>query len=191
LDGGPGRGEEGVAELERVHALVRRLREHELPDRTPTVRYAFVHALYQNALYGSLQPARRVALSAAVARAVVELYGERNPAVTTQLALLLEAARDIPRAADYFLPAAGQAVGGSAHREAIALARRGLGLLEDLPAAPARARQECTLLLALGASLVATRGFASPDAEQAYLRARELCQPTADVATLFRALYGL
>src|SRR5262249_44650784 len=103
LDSEPALAEEGLAELERVHALVRQLREHELPDRTPTVRYAFVHALYQNALHGSLQPARRVTLSAAVARAVSGLYGAHNPAVATQLAFLLEAARDVPRAADYFL----------------------------------------------------------------------------------------
>src|SRR5262249_30684122 len=45
--------EERLEALERVHALVRRLRELELPDGTPTVRYAFVHALYQNAFYAT------------------------------------------------------------------------------------------------------------------------------------------
>ncbi len=54
--------------LDLVHGLVRRLGEYQLPDRTPTLRYSFVHTLYQNALYEGLQPSRKVAFSAAVAR---------------------------------------------------------------------------------------------------------------------------
>jgi predicted ATPase len=183
--------EERLAELDRVHALVRLLREHELADRTPTVRYAFVHALYQNALYASLQPTRRAALSATVARALVACYGERNPAVATELAFLFEAARDVPRAAEYFLRAAEHTVRVSANQEAIALARRGLDLLRALPDTPARARQELALLIALGVSLVPTRGFAAPEVEQTYLRARDLCERMEDISALFPVLYGL
>jgi predicted ATPase len=60
-----------------------------------------------------------------------------------------------------------------------------------LPDTPDRARQERALLLALGVSLVATQGFASPDVEQTYVRARELCQRTEELPTLFPVLYGL
>jgi predicted ATPase len=66
-----------------------------------------------------------------------------------------------------------------------------LALLQTLPDTPARAQQEQALLLALGVSLVATQGFASPDVEQTYLRARELCLRAEDTATLFPVLYGL
>src|SRR5262249_3507645 len=59
--------EERLDELDRVHAFVRVVREQELPDRTLTLRYRFVHVLYQNALYASLGPTRRASLSAAVA----------------------------------------------------------------------------------------------------------------------------
>ena len=183
--------EERLAELDRVHALVRSLREHELPDRTPTVRYAFVHGLYQNALYASLQPTRKATLSAAVAQALLDFYGPENPAVTTELAFLFEAARDFPRAAEYFLRAAEQAVRVAANQEAVVLARRGLEVLQKLPDTPDRARQELALLLALGVSLVATQGFASPDVEKTYDRARALCQRMEDIPTLFPVLYGL
>jgi serine/threonine protein kinase/predicted ATPase len=183
--------EEGLAELDRAHAFVRLVREQELPDRTPTARYAFAHGLYQNALYSSLLPARRLALSTAVARALLDFYGEKNPLVATELAFLFEAARDFPQAARYFLHAAEHAVGIAAHQEAAVLARRGLDLLRALPETPIRARQELMLLLALGVSLVATRGFASPDVEQTYARARALCEQEGDISTLVAVLYGL
>jgi predicted ATPase len=183
--------EERLAELDRIHALVRLLREHDLPDRTHTLRYSFVHVLYQNALYGALTPARKVAWSAAAARALLVHYGEQSPAVATELALLFEAARDPIQAATYFLHAAEHAVRVSASREAVVLARRGLALLQTLPDTPPRIRQERALLLALGVSLVATQGFASPDVEQTYVRAHALCLRAEDPGVLFPVLYGL
>src|SRR5262249_4437778 len=115
--------EERLAELDRVHAFVRLLREHELPDRTHTPRYAFVHVLYQNALYAELTPTRKAAWSAAAARTLLGHYGAQSAAVATELALLFEAARDPARAADYFLLAAENAVRVYANQEAIVLAR--------------------------------------------------------------------
>jgi predicted ATPase len=183
--------EEQLAELDRVHALVRLLREHELPDRTHTPRYSFVHVLYQNALYADLPPARKVTWSAAAARALLGHYGENSPAVATELALLFEAAQHPAQAATHYLHAADHAVRVSASREAVVLARRGLALLQTLPDTPARARHERALLLALGVSLVATQGFASPDVEATYLRARALCPREEDTSALFPVLYGL
>jgi serine/threonine protein kinase/predicted ATPase len=187
----PAEVEERLEELGRVHALLRRLREHTFPDGTPTVRYAFVHVLYQNALHAALQPTRRAALSAAVAEALLRHHGGQNPAVAGDLALLFEAARDHGRAVEFSLLAARNAVRVGAHPEAVALARRGLEALRKLPDSPARARQEIPLLLALGVSLVATRGFAAPEVEETYQRARALCQGPDDLATLFPILYGL
>ena len=125
--------EEQLERLERVHAFVRLVGEHEFPDRTLTLRYRFVHVLYQNALYASLRPTRRAALSAAVAQALLGYYGEKGAAVAGELALLWEAARDFARAADCFLLAAQNAARLFANQEAVVLARRGLELLEALP----------------------------------------------------------
>src|SRR5262249_45405364 len=140
--------EERLEVLERVHALVRLLGEHEFPDGTLTPRYGFVHVLYQNALYASVLPTRKVALSAAVARALLGYYGEYSSTVAAELALLFEVARAWIQAADFFLRAARNAVRISAHQEAAVLARRGLELLPKLPNTPERAQQELTLLLA-------------------------------------------
>jgi predicted ATPase len=183
--------EERLEVLDRVHGLVRRLREDELPDGTPTLRYAFVHTLYQNALYGSLQPTRKAALSAAVARSLLAHYGGVGEGVTAQLALLFEAARDGPRAADFFLRAARNAFRVFANQEAAALARRGLEQLGPLPDGPARRERELRLQMALGVSLRATRGFADAEVEQAHARARELCRQVEPAAPLFPLLWAL
>ena len=95
-----------------------------------TLRYRFVHVLYQNALYATLQPTRRASWSAAVAQSLVGYYGEKSTVLAAELALLWEAARDFPRAVDCFLLAAQNAVRVFANHEAVKLARRGLKLLE-------------------------------------------------------------
>ena len=43
--------EERLDALQRIHFIVRLIREQTLPNRTLTLRYGFVHVLYQNALY--------------------------------------------------------------------------------------------------------------------------------------------
>jgi serine/threonine protein kinase/predicted ATPase len=183
--------EERLDELDRIHAFVRMVREQEFPDRTLTLRYRFVHVLYQNALYASLGPTRRAALSAAVAQALLECVGEKSESVAAELALLLEAARDFSRSADYFLMAARNSVRVCANQEAIVLARRGIELLASLPASPARARKELALQITLGPALFATREWAAPDVEAAYTRAHLLCRELGESPDLFPALWGL
>jgi serine/threonine protein kinase/tetratricopeptide (TPR) repeat protein len=183
--------EERLAELDRVHAFVRVMREREFPDRTLTLRYRFVHVLYQNVLYASLQPTRRASLSAAVAQALLGYYGEKSGDVAAELALLLEAARDFARAADYFLVAAQNAVRICANQEAIVLARKGIEVLASLPDTPERARKELALQITLGPSLFATKEWAAPEVEEAYTRAHALCRELGETPDLFPVLWGL
>jgi predicted ATPase len=183
--------EEQIEGLERVHAFVHLVREHEFPDRTLTVRYRFVHVLYQNALYATLRPTRRASLSAAVAQALTGYHREKSTAVAAPLALLWEAARDFPRAADYFLQAAQNAVRLFANHEAVVLTRRGLALVETLPDTPERRRQELALLIVLGPPLMATKGWSSAEVESTYRRAHQLCGQVGDTPQLFPALWGL
>jgi tetratricopeptide (TPR) repeat protein/predicted Ser/Thr protein kinase len=183
--------EEQLGRLERVHAFVRLVGEHELPDRTLTLRYRFVHVLYQDALYGSLRPARRASLSGAAAKALAGYHGEKSAAVAGELASLWEGAREFARAADCYLQAAENAARLFANREVVLLARRGLDLLEALPESPERARQELALQIALGPALMAVVGKAAPGVERAYTRAQALCQQLSETPQLFPALWGL
>ncbi|MGH7517023.1 MAG: protein kinase domain-containing protein [Gemmatimonadales bacterium] len=172
----PAEVEEELQALERVHGFVRLIGERELPDGTLTLRYQFVHVLYQNALYAALAPTRRAQSSAAVAQALLTFYGEQGSTVAAELALLFEAARDLSRAAEYFLLAAQNATRVFAYREAVALAQRGLALVEKLPVTPERARRESMLCITLGSLLIATKGGGDPEVEAAYQRARELSE---------------
>jgi predicted ATPase len=183
--------EDGFDALERVHAFVRFESEKELPDRSVTVRYRFVHVLYQNALYSSLRATRRASLSAAVGQALATFHAGHTAAIASRLAFLFEAARDYSRAAEFFLSAAQQASRVFANQEASALARRGLQALQALPDGPESQRRELQLQVALAGPLTALRGYADPEVAQTYNRARELCRLLGDAPQLFPVLHGL
>jgi predicted ATPase len=183
--------EERLDELERVHGLVRFVREQTLPDGALTLRYAFVHVIYQNALYAALRPTRKATWSGAAAQALLSHYGAKSAERAAELALLFEAARDVGRAADHFLQAAQNAGGIFAHHEAMVLAERGLTVLQAHPQTSERAVRELRLQMALGLQLQVTKGFAAPEVKQAYTRARELSEQTGETAHLFTILWGL
>ena len=181
--------EERLEDIDRLHGLVRRIEEKELPDGTPTLRYRFAHVLYQNALYVSLTPSRKMSLSGTVAAAVAAFYGDHSPPL--ELALLHEAARDFARAADAFARAARADVRVGAYKEAVVLAERGIKALASITETAARAQLELELQLALGLALTATRGYAAPEVERAYTRARTLVERSDDPVKRFRVLDGL
>ena len=79
----------------------------------------------------------------------------------------------------------------SANTEAISHLTRGLELLETMPDSMERRQQELVLQTALGPALMATKGFAAPEVERAYARARLLCQQVGETAQLFPVLWGL
>jgi tRNA A-37 threonylcarbamoyl transferase component Bud32/tetratricopeptide (TPR) repeat protein len=184
--------EERLDELQRAHAIILLEGEHELPNHELTARYRFGHALYHAALFGSLRPARRAALSGAVAQALVAAYGEQAATkIPSELAELFRGARDFERAADFYLAAARAASRLFAHREAAELARRGLEACKSLPQGPARYGRELGLLLARGVALVATQTFGSPEVVASYERARDLSTMLGAADVEFGVRFGL
>ena len=79
----------------------------------------------------------------------------------------------------------------SAMVEAAAQLTQALGLLAGLPPGPDRDRKEIDLQIALGASLIATKGWAVPEVGTTYRRARELCTSDDQVPQLLATLAGL
>jgi predicted ATPase/predicted Ser/Thr protein kinase len=191
LEMDPGEVEERLENLERVHAFVRLIGEKEFPDHTLTLRYRFVHVLYQNALYALLRPTRRIALSSAMARALLVFYGEKSSSVASELAHLFSIAREFAQATDYFFIAAKDATEVFAFEEAAALARRGLEMLRMTPEAPQRAQLEMGLHLILGSALSLSKGHSLPDAGKSMTRARELCQQMGEPPQLFTVIFAL
>ncbi len=183
--------EERLEKLERVFAFVKLTSETEFPNHELTLKYRFVHVLYQNALYGSLRATRRATLSASVAQSLQGFYGEQSHSVAVELANLFEAARDFAKSAEFFAIAAQNAAQVFANVEAITLARRGLNALKTLPADTDRDRQEMEMQLTLGSSLAATTFWAAPEVGEVHRRARELCQQQSGNPQFFQMLTGL
>jgi serine/threonine protein kinase/tetratricopeptide (TPR) repeat protein len=177
--------------LQRLHVFVTRLREEEFPDRTLTLRYQFVHVLYQNALYESLQPTRRASLSGRVARSLVARYGPRDSDIAGRLAVLFETARDFGASARYFFTGAQHALGLFAFREALSLAERALASLKGLPDGPERIQQELGLQMIRGQALRLMKGWSAPEIEPVFARARELCHQLNDPPALFPVLWAI
>ena len=182
--------EERLDVLERVHVFVRRGSEYEFPDLTLTLHYTFVHVLYQNMLYASLQPTRRAALSGRVARALVA-HGEQAPASAARLAVLFEAARDFATSARYYFVAAQHSAGLFAFREALSLAERGLKALRGMPDGPERTQQELGLQMIRGLALRMMKGWAAAELEPVFARARELCHMLDDPPEVFPVRWAL
>jgi predicted ATPase len=91
----------------------------------------------------------------------------------------------------YLQRAGAQAMQRSAYVEAVQHLTTGLEVLTILPDTPARARHELDMQLALSQALRVTMGYAAPEVERAFTRARELCQQVGDTPQLFTVLGGL
>ncbi len=155
------------------------------------VEYTFKHALTQEVAYNSVLIEKRKQLHELIGTAIEELYGGRIEEHVTELAHHYGHSRNTEKAVEYSLLAGKRAVGLSANVEATRHLTRGLELLKALPDTPARTQRELTLQLAFGALSIATHGFAAPEVEQAYQRARELCKQTGDRRHIVPALVGL
>jgi predicted ATPase len=156
-----------------------------------TARYGFLHALYQDVLYGRLTARQQQRLHQQIGERVEQAYGERAKEIAAELALHFERGRDYHSAIRYLQQAGENAIRRSANQEAINHFTKGLELLTTLPDTPERARQELPLQIALGSPLMATKGYAAPEVRKTYARARELCQQVGETPQLFPILWGL
>ena len=160
-------------------------------DGTVAGRYGFLHDLHREFVYDRVPVSRRVRWHRAIGRRLELGYGPQAREMAAKLAEHFVRGRDPERAVQYLYYAGEQAVQRSAHLEAIGHLTTGLKLLITLPETPERAQQELLLQTTLGAALMATKGYAAPEVEHAYARARELCQQVGETPELFRVLLGL
>jgi predicted ATPase len=163
----------------------------EWPDGTVSGRYGFRHALYQEVLYGRIGSGRRVRCHRAIGTRLEGGYGAQAAQIAATLAMHFERGRAHSQAVRYRQQAATQALERYAYPEAISHLTRGLELLQRLPETVERTQHELDLQLALASALLATKGAAALEVEQAYARARTLGQQLDATPQLFSALQGL
>jgi class 3 adenylate cyclase/tetratricopeptide (TPR) repeat protein len=142
----------------------------------PQAHYLFKHALIQDTAYQSLLKSARQQYHRQIAQVLVDRFPETVETQPELVAQHFTEAGLIEQAIPYWQKAGEQATQRSAYVEAMAHLATGLELLKTLPDTPERAQQELTLQLALGAALFAVKGYAAPEVEKTYTRARELCQ---------------
>jgi predicted ATPase len=183
--------EERCEELVRRGQFLRAVGLTTLPDGMVAGRYGFLHSLYQTMLYERVPAIRRVRLHRRVGESEERAYGARAGEIAAELAVHFERGQDAQRAVKYLQLAAENVLKRHAHREAAAYQHRALALLSTLPDTPEKRQEELALQIALGVSLTITKGFADPEVEQTYARARELCQQIGNAPTLVPILYGL
>jgi predicted ATPase len=146
----------------------------------PERAYTFKHALTQQVAYQSLLTSTRQQVHQQIAQVFESHFAET---VLTQPELLAhhytEAGCPEP-AVTYWQKAGERAMERSAHAEAISHLIKGLEVLTTLPDTRRRAQQELGLQNTLGPVLMAIRGWAAPEVEATYARARALCQQVGE-----------
>jgi predicted ATPase len=157
----------------------------------PQATYLFKHALIQEAAYLSLLKSTRQQYHQRIAQVLAEHFPETIETQPELLAHHYTEAGLHAQAIRYWQRAGQQALQRSANSEAVRHLTTGLALLATFPETPQRAQQELDLQIALGPALVVTKGYAAPEAEQTYARARELCRQVGETPQLFPTLRGL
>ncbi|HYR12059.1 MAG TPA: AAA family ATPase [Longimicrobium sp.] len=191
LGQGVGEVEERCDYLAREGRFVQPRGTESWPDGTFSGRYALVHHLHRDVLYGRMSGARRARLYRRIGARLEEAYDDGAVARAPELALHFTEGRDPARAVEYRHRAAEQALARSAHPEAVEHLERALAVVRAHPTLPDAAAREAALLRLLAPALVELRGWGDAGAERAFARARELCEVSGDTARLARVLYGL
>lgn len=176
------------------HNAVLCLNEAEMlmaQGRPPNSNYQFKHALIQDAVYQSLPKKRRKEIHLDVAKVLNEMFPETAEVQPELLAHHYTEGGDFWQGLECWERAGRRAAERFANVEAINHFTQAIQMLSKVPEDPDRNRRELSLQLALGAPLMAVKGYAAPEVESAYARARELCRSVSENIHLFPALQGL
>ena len=178
-----------VAKTDGVPLFVEELTKMVLESDQAT--YRFKHALIQEAAYQALLRSTRQQHHEQIAQRLEEQFPETVETQPELLAHHYTEAVLLPQAIPYWQRAGCRALQRSANQEARQHLTHGLELLNTLPDTSERQQHELEFQIALGSALSAIKGWAAPEVEQAYNRARELCQQVGETPQLPQVLWGL
>jgi class 3 adenylate cyclase/predicted ATPase len=156
----------------------------------PDAVYTFKHALVQDAAHGSLLRSVRRRLHAQIAETLEAHSPEMMDSRPEILAQHYAEAGLVEKSVPFWSKAGHGSAARSAMMEAAAQFQKGLDQLALLPDAPKRQRQELEFYSALGAVMIAVKGYAAPETGQTYARARELWEQLGSPSEFLRIPYG-
>jgi class 3 adenylate cyclase/predicted ATPase len=162
---------------------------YEQPS-TGGIEYVFKHALTQEVAYNSLLIERRKQLHERAGQALEAIFARQLDDHLTQLAHHYSLSDNTDKAVEY-LGRAGQQAMQRAYTDAVSHLSAAVDLLQKLPDSVERANRELQLQLLMGGALSATRGWAAPEVERAFFRARDLCERLGDRPEIFSVVFGL
>jgi DNA-binding winged helix-turn-helix (wHTH) protein/predicted ATPase len=180
-----------LADLARSRQFIRTNGSAAWPDGTVTAHFAFIHDLYREVLYSRVPAGRRVRWHRQIGLRLEAAYGPQARDIAAELAAHFTRGHAYHPALLYLRQAAQNASRRHAQREAIRHLTTGIELLPNLPDMAVRVQNELSLQTALGTALMAIKGYSAPDVQQAFARARELCQLMGNPPQLFPVLFGL
>lgn len=157
----------------------------------PQATYLFKHALIRDAAYQSLLKRTRQRYHRRIAEVFVAQFPttlETQPELAAQH---YTEAGQLDQAIPYWQQAGQRALQRSANLEAVQHLSVALALLATFPETAARVQQELDVQIALGSALMAAKGWAAPEVEQTYGRARALCAQLGETSQAFPTLWGL
>jgi class 3 adenylate cyclase/predicted ATPase len=177
-----------------LRAALAQLEEAELLFRTgapPDARYTFKHALVQDTAYENLLKSRRQILHRRIADVLRGEFAPAEPEIVAHH--LTQAGLDQP-AIEWWGKAGNQALLRSAFREAAAHLAKAIELADKLDATAPNAPTSSgrlRLQTSLGNALLSAKGYAAPETNAAFVRARELADRVEDPSERFSAYFGL
>jgi class 3 adenylate cyclase/tetratricopeptide (TPR) repeat protein len=157
----------------------------------PDAIYIFKHALVQDAAYDSLLRGSRQQLHAQIAEALEAHFPELMDTQPELFAQHYTEAGLVEKSVDFWGRAGRRSAARSEMAEAAAQFRKGLDQLALLPDIAEPRRHELEFWSALGAVLLALKGFAAPETGQAYIRARGLWELLGFPPEFLRIPFGL
>jgi predicted ATPase len=178
---------------DELHAALDRLVASELVFQRgtpPEAVYSFKHALVQDAAHGSLLRNTRQRLHAQIAEALEAHSPELMDTQPELFAQHYAEAGLVEKSVACWNKAGRRSAARSAMSEAAAQFHKGLDQLALLPDTPKRQRQELEFCSALGAVMIAVKGYAAPETGQAYARARELWEQLGSPSEFLGVPFG-
>jgi DNA-binding winged helix-turn-helix (wHTH) protein/predicted ATPase len=156
----------------------------------PDAVYSFKHALVRDAAYGSLLRNSRRELHALIAHALQAQSAELMETQPELFAWHYAEAGLAEKSVGFWAKAGQRSAARSSLAEAAAQFQKGLDQLALLPGNPERLRQQLEFRSALGAVLIAVKGFSAAETGDVYARARELWEQLGSPSEFLQVPYG-